>query len=181
MNLKLAQPLMLDSIVDGPGLRMVLWTQGCNHNCKGCHNPQTHDVIGGLEFDTSDIIEAIKKSRIQKGITFSGGEPFLQTDALIEIARASKQKGLDIWVYTGYTIESLINKKNPDYLNNLNLLKNIDVLVDGKFLENKKDIFLKFRGSRNQRIIDVNKSLKSKCVVLHSKYMNENDEIPIFK
>lgn len=177
MKIRLASPITRDSIVDGPGLRAVLWTQGCIHNCKGCHNPQTHDLLGGFEIDTDEISKEIENLKLHKGITLSGGEPFLQSEALIEIAKVCKTKGLDVWAYTGYTFEELIDKKNPSYFNNLNLLKHIDVLVDGKFIEDKRDISLIFRGSSNQRIIDVGKTLELKKICLHSEYMKLNLDI----
>lgn len=176
MKIRISSPTTFDSIVDGPGLRMVVWTQGCIHNCKNCHNPQTHDLCGGFEVDTKDIIDNIKSLKLQRGITLSGGEPFLQPEALEEIAKEAKSNKLDIWSYTGFTFEKLLNKKNPSYFKNLNLLKQIDVLVDGKFREDRKDISLKFRGSSNQRIIDVQKSLKYKQIILAEEYMENLSE-----
>lgn len=171
MKLRIASPITTDSIVDGPGLRAVVWTQGCQHNCRGCHNPKTHSLVGGFEVDTKDIIEEIKSLKLHKGITLSGGEPFLQPEALEEIARESKNIGLDVWAYTGFTFEELLKNNNPFYLKNLSLLNNIDVLVDGKFIENKRDINLKFRGSSNQRIIDVKRSLESEKIIFNQEYM----------
>lgn len=174
MKIRLAAPITIESIVDGPGLRAVIWTQGCIHNCKDCHNPQTHDLNGGFEIDTDEICTQIQKLKLHKGVTFSGGEPFLQSEALIEVAKKCKNLGLDIWVYTGYSFEQLIDKKNPLYFNNINLLRNIDVLVDGKFLYDKKDISLIFRGSSNQRIIDVKKTLEANKICLNKDYMKTN-------
>ena len=171
MKIRVSSDITFDSIVDGPGLRMVIWTQGCMHNCIGCHNPQTHSLCGGYEVDTKDIINTIKDLKLQKGITLSGGEPFLQTEALEEIAKEAKKYKLDVWSYTGFTFEELLDKNNPHYLKNIKLLNQIDVLVDGKFIENKKDIGLRFRGSSNQRIIDVQKSLKYKTLFLKEEYM----------
>ncbi len=170
MNIRIASPTIYDSIVDGPGLRMVLWTQGCIHNCKGCHNPETHNIKGGYEIDIKDITNQISNMKLQKGITFSGGEPFLQQEALKEIALVAKNNKLDVWCYTGFTFEELLNRNNPSYFKNLNLLKNIDILVDGRFIEEKKKFGLKFRGSSNQRIIDVQKSLKYKQIFLSEEY-----------
>lgn len=177
MNIRLASPMTFDSIVDGPGLRAVVWTQGCEHNCKGCHNQQTHDLCGGYEVDIKDIIKEISKLRLHRGITLSGGEPFMQAEALIDIAKTCKSNKLDVWAYTGYTFEELTDKKNPSYFSNINLLRNIDVLVDGRFIESKKDINLKFRGSLNQRIIDVKKTLEIKKITLHEEYMKEDLDI----
>ena len=174
MNIRLASPITYDSIVDGPGLRAVIWTQGCNHNCKGCHNPQTHDTCGGHIVDSLNIISEINKLRLHRGITLSGGEPFMQSEALLDVAKECKNLNLDVWAYTGYTFEDLTDKKNPNYFNNINLLRNIDVLVDGRFIETKKDITLRFRGSSNQRIIDVKKSLENKRIHLHEEYMKED-------
>ncbi|MFR9071013.1 MAG: anaerobic ribonucleoside-triphosphate reductase activating protein [Paraclostridium sp.] len=177
MKIRLASPITFDSIVDGPGLRAVIWTQGCNHNCKGCQNPQTHDLCGGYEADTDDIAKNIQKLKLHRGVTLSGGEPFMQSEALIEVAKVCKANNLDVWAYTGYTFEELVDKKNPSYFNNLNLLRNIDVLVDGRFIEAKRDISLKFRGSSNQRIIDVKKTLEFKNIYLHEEYMKEDLDI----
>ncbi|MCC0650563.1 anaerobic ribonucleoside-triphosphate reductase activating protein [Clostridioides sp. ZZV15-6598] len=174
MKIRMSSTISHDSIVDGPGLRMVLWTQGCVHNCKGCHNPQTHNLCGGFYMDTKEIINEIKSLKLQKGITLSGGEPFLQPEPLEEIAKEAKKNGLDVWSYTGFTFEQLLDKKNSAYFKNLNLLKQIDVLVDGRFIDEKKDISLKFRGSSNQRIIDVQKSLKYKKVFLIEQYMKDD-------
>ncbi|WP_019243719.1 MULTISPECIES: anaerobic ribonucleoside-triphosphate reductase activating protein [Bacillus] len=171
MKVRVAAPLTYDSIVDGPGLRMVLWTQGCVHRCKGCHNPQTHDPLGGFELDCNDIIHQMRNAKLQKGITFSGGDPFLQPKALLSIAIEARKLGLDVWAYSGYRWEELINKNNPNYEDNLLLLREIDVLVDGRFIEKQKSIELLFRGSANQRIIDVQQSLKSLDVVLVPRYM----------
>ncbi|RDY25191.1 anaerobic ribonucleoside-triphosphate reductase activating protein [Romboutsia weinsteinii] len=174
MKLKISSTLTSDSIVDGPGLRMVIWTQGCIHNCKGCHNPQTHDLCGGFDIEVGAVIDKIESLKLQRGITLSGGEPFLQPEALKEIAKVAKQKKLDVWAYTGFTFEQLLDTNNLLYFKNLKLLKEIDVLVDGKFDESKKDISLKFRGSNNQRIIDVQKSLKYKKVFLVEEYMKDS-------
>ncbi|MGL5314437.1 MAG: anaerobic ribonucleoside-triphosphate reductase activating protein [Peptostreptococcaceae bacterium] len=174
MKIRLSSPISIDSIVDGPGLRMVIWTQGCIHNCENCHNPQTHSLYGGYEIDTTEIINNMNTLRLQKGITLSGGEPFLQQEALEEVSREAKANNLDVWAYTGFTFEQLLDKNNPSYFKNLNLLKQIDVLVDGKFVAEKKDISLRFRGSSNQRIIDVQKTLKNKSLFLVEEYMEES-------
>lgn len=153
-----------ESIVDGPGIRFVIFSQGCPHHCKGCHNPQTFDPSGGYEDDTNNLIMKIKKNPLLKGVTFSGGEPFLQAEAFTELAREIHSLGLDVMSYTGYVFEDLIaHKENISWQN---LLHNIDLLVDGPFLLEKKSLLLKFRGSENQRIINVNESLKSNKTVL---------------
>lgn len=160
MWIRLASGLTKDSIVDGDGLRTVIWTQGCKHNCKGCHNKRAQDFNGGLKVGIEDIKEEIRKLKIQRGITFSGGEPFEQPDQCAEIARFAKSLGLDIWSYTGYLIEDLLKDKEKT-----EFLKEVDVLVDGPFILEQKDLTLKFRGSSNQRIIDVKKTLETGKVV----------------
>ena len=142
-----------DSIVDGEGFRITVFTQGCPHNCPGCHNPDTHPAAGGRETDTAEVIDLIDANPLLDGITFSGGEPFLQPSPLPKLARESHARGLDVWSYTGFTLEELIAKKNPAIDA---LLKEIDVLVDGRYDEKQRDLTLNFRGSTNQRIIDMN-------------------------
>ena len=167
--IRLAADLQSDSIVDGPGLRTVIWTQGCAHHCPECQNPQTWDFEGGGLVPVSEVIKAIDELECQAGITFSGGDPMYQPEACNKIAEYCKSKGYNIWVYTGFTYEELIkmSKKKPIYKK---FLTNIDVLVDGKFLIAEKDLSLLFRGSRNQRLIDVPKTLKAKEIVLFNEY-----------
>lgn len=148
-----------DSIVDGIGLRYTIFTQGCPHVCPGCHNPKTHNIYGGYSVDTSEIINQIKKNPLLDGITLSGGEPFLQPIACRELAEAAKNAGLNVWAYTGYIYEYL---KTPEQLD---LLRYIDVLVDGPFIQDQKSLELRFRGSKNQRLIDVKRSLEEGHVV----------------
>lgn len=166
--LRLASPLQQDSIVDGPGVRTVLWTQGCIHNCPGCHNPQTHDRTQGILVPVREIIDNIKEAKLQNGLTLSGGEPFLQATALLPIVKEAKQLGWNIWAYTGFTFEDLL--KVDAYKQ---LLQLIDVVVDDKYLEEQKDYRLLFKGSKNQRIIDVQQSLKSGNIV-QSAYDDKN-------
>ena len=170
MKIRLASELQSDSIVDGEGIRTVIWTQGCPHHCKGCHNPGTFSFAGGFEVDTKEIIEQISKLELQDGITFSGGDPFVQPKACAEIAEAAKNMGYTTWSFTGYTFEELLenSKENPDIME---FLKNLDVLIDGRFELEEKSLDIYYRGSRNQRIIDVPKSLKENKVVLIEKYM----------
>lgn len=165
MKIRLAADLQKDSIVDGDGIRTVIWTQGCPHNCFGCHNPSTHDFNDGALFDIEEIKEKINDLVFQDGITFSGGDPMCQVDACLEIAKYAKTKGLNIWCYTGYTFEQLleIGKKKKNYIE---FLENIDVLVDGKFMIEFKSLDCKYRGSTNQRLVDVKKSLSSSSVCL---------------
>jgi len=171
MQVRLAAPLTFDSIVDGPGLRTVIWTQGCPHLCPGCHNPQTHDMQAGFMMESEDIVKQIKATKLQKGITLSGGEPFLQAEALMVIAREVKQLGMDVWAYTGFRFDYLINEKNPNYKHNIRLLQYVDTLVDGRFIEEKKSVHLLFRGSSNQRIINVQQSLLKQEVICLEEYM----------
>ena len=177
MELRLASGLTYDSIVDGPGLRMVIWAQGCIHNCYKCHNPQTHKLDGGIIVNTDYIINEMKKLKLHKGITLSGGEPFLQAKGLSIIAQEAQTNNLDVWCYTGFLFEELMSESNPNYMDNMKLLKYIDVLVDGKFIYNKKKIGLKFRGSYNQRIIDVKESLLRNEVILKNEYMEKRLEL----
>ena len=167
--IRLAADLQTDSIVDGPGLRAVIWTQGCSHNCPGCQNPQTHDFNGGGLVDLDLVKEAIDELEYHTGITFSGGDPMFQPDACLELAAYCKGKGYNIWVYTGFTFEELIklSENKPVYLE---FLKHIDVLVDGKFIQEEKNLNLLFRGSNNQRLIDVVKTLEKGEVVLLNEY-----------
>lgn len=171
MKIRLAAYLQPDSIVDGEGIRTVIWTQGCPHNCLGCHNPETHDINGGALVDLEEVYEIIDGLEGQDGITFSGGDPFMQPKECSEIARYARSKGLNIWAYTGFTFESLLllSEKKSEIMD---FLKEIDVLIDGKFELAKKSYNCIFRGSSNQRIIDVKKSLKAKKVVLACKYQD---------
>ena len=154
-----------ESLSNGPGLRRVLFSQGCLHECVGCFNPSTHSFCDGELKNMDLLIDDIKNNPILKGVTFSGGDPLEQADKFAYIAKGVKKLGLDIWCYTGYTYEYILeNNCNREGFNEL--LNNIDVLVDGKFEINKKNIRLKFRGSSNQRIIDVKASLASGKVVI---------------
>ncbi len=156
MQIKIAG-LVPESIVDGPGIRFTVFTQGCPHHCPGCHNPQTHDFAGGEWKDTDEIIAQFRQNSLLKGITLSGGDPFVQPAACAELARAAHKAGKDVITYTGYTFEQLLSGKVPDA--GL-LLEETDILIDGRFEEEKKSLGLRFRGSSNQRAIDCKKSLK---------------------
>lgn len=147
-----------DSIVDGEGIRFTVFTQGCPHHCEGCHNPQTHDFDGGEIIESDEIIEKIKKNPLLDGVTFSGGEPFCQAEALADMGRKIKALGLNIVTYTGYTFEELYENREKCHWNEL--LAVTDILIDGKFILSKRDWNLKFRGSSNQRYIDCQKSLE---------------------
>lgn len=168
MKVKLAGEIESDSIVDGEGLRTVIWFQGCSHNCLGCHNPNTHDFNKGLEFEIEDLKKSIRSLQFQQGITLSGGDPLFQIDAALELAKEAWKNNLDVWCYTGFKIEDIL-KMGPKYYE---FLQTIDVLVDGKFELAEKSLNLRFRGSKNQRIIDVKKSLKAGKVILYKDYNN---------
>lgn len=151
------------SIEDGPGYRYVLFTQGCPHNCKGCHNTHTHSFSGGKDKTDSEIFDEIKSNPLLDGLTLTGGEPFEQAEKLIPLAKAVRGIGLDVLVYSGYTFEQLIGAENPHWEE---LLKNCDILIDGKFILEQKTWDTPFRGSGNQRILDIPKSLGAKKAVL---------------
>lgn len=161
MKIYLASEIQFDSIVDGPGLRSVIWFQGCIHNCLNCQNPQTHNLNEGFESDTDNIVDEIMSNSMQTGVTFSGGDPLIQSLAAIDLAKKFKKHRINIWCYTGFTWESLQND-----LNAKELFKYIDVLVDGPYIEHLQSYDLKFRGSSNQRIIDVQKSLQENKIIL---------------
>jgi len=173
--IRLAADLQSDSIVDGPGLRAVLWTQGCGHHCPGCQNPQTWDFNGGGLIPISVVKEAIDELENQDGFTMSGGDPMFQPEACNEIAKYVKDKGLNLWVYTGFTFEDLMKlaKTKPIYRE---FIERIDVLVDGRFIESKKNLSLLFRGSSNQRLIDIPKTLEQGEVVLFNEYEYNEEE-----
>ena len=153
-----------ESIVDGPGTRYTVFVQGCPHHCEGCHNPQTHDFNGGYEDDTDNIYSKIVENPLIDGVTFSGGEPFCQAKPLAELGRKLKAAGFGVMSYSGFTVEQLLDGAN-DENGWLELLKTIDYLVDGKFVIALKSYECHFRGSTNQRIIDVQRTLKENHVV----------------
>lgn len=150
-----------ESTVDGPGVRYTIFVQGCEHHCKGCHNPQTWDLEGGQWRGLGTLFNEIVYSPLVTGVTFSGGEPFLQARELSLLAAVLHDRKYDLWAYTGFTWEKLI--KDPE---RMELLKWLDVVVDGPFIEAQKSLELDFRGSANQRIIDVQASLAKNEVVL---------------
>lgn len=150
--------LVNDSIVDGEGLRFTVFVQGCPHHCKGCHNPQTHDFNAGRLVSIDEIAQKIQSNPLLDGVTFSGGEPFCQSMELYELGKKVREMGLNIMTYTGYTFEYLYEHLH-DGMGYDALLSVTDLLVDGRFIEEQRSLELKFRGSANQRIIDVPKSL----------------------
>ncbi|MDO4270512.1 MAG: anaerobic ribonucleoside-triphosphate reductase activating protein [Eubacteriales bacterium] len=156
-----------ESIVDGPGFRYTLFTQGCPHHCPGCHNPQTHDFAGGQNADLDDLLRDMCRNPLVSGVTFSGGEPFCQPEPLYLLAVELKKKGKHLMAYTGYTFEQLLSQSDPFVQK---LLSQLDLLVDGPFIEAERDIDLKFRGSANQRVLDVPKSLAANAPVWAEQY-----------
>ncbi len=143
-----------ESIVDGPGLRFVLFTQGCPHHCPGCHNPESHALDGGYDVTAEKVLEEFKKNPLLKGITLSGGDPILQAGELVGICREVHAMGKDVMTYTGYTYEELLE------------MQKTDALVDGRFILAQRDLTLIYKGSRNQRIIDMNRTRAEGKLVL---------------
>ncbi len=157
--------IIKESIVDGPGIRMVVFAQGCKHRCPGCHNPETHSFDGGTLVTVDSIIDQAKKNPLLDGITFSGGEPFEQAEAFAVLAKEAKKLNLNIVTYTGYTYEYIVE----NFLNFSGweaLLNETDILVDGRYEEDKRNLLLKFRGSENQRIIDIKRTKSENRIVV---------------
>lgn len=157
--------IVKESIVDGPGIRLVVFAQGCKHHCPGCHNPETHSFEGGELMSVGEILEILKKNPLLDGVTFSGGDPFEQADSFAVLGEKVKALGLNVMTYTGYTYEEILDEINTNS-GWKSLLYTTDILVDGKFDLNKKSLTLKFRGSSNQRAIDVKKSLELNQIIL---------------
>ena len=147
-----------ESIVDGPGIRMTIFAQGCPHKCIGCHNPATHDFDAGKYISVDEIIDKIKKNPLLGGITLSGGEPFSQAEVFAKLAEKAHELNLNVITYTGYTVEEIFAgvDKNKGWKE---LLTQTDTLIDGPFILEQRDLTLKFRGSKNQRIIDPKESI----------------------
>ena len=141
-----------DSIVDGEGIRLTVFTQGCPRRCPGCHNPETQPLVGGRTTTVGAVVAELDENPLLTGLTLSGGEPFLQPGALLPLARAAHARGLDVWSYTGFTLAELRAQGDTDVDA---LLEELDVLVDGDYREELRDLTLHFRGSRNQRVIDL--------------------------
>lgn len=152
-----------ESISNGPGIRMVVFAQGCPHHCKGCHNPQTHDPQGGYETTIGEVLKLIDANPLLDGITLSGGEPFEQAHAFSQLAKAVKERNLSVVTYTGYTFETLNRVAQPAWQA---LLQETDLLIDGPFVEPLKNGLLKFRGSENQRMIDVHASMAASEIII---------------
>mgnify|MGYP001125703751 CR=1 FL=1 len=153
-----------ESITDGTGVRYTIFVQGCKHECVGCHNTDTHSMDGGALFSIDKIVEEIKELEYLDGVTLSGGDPFFQPAESLKLLKKIKEEtGKNIWAYTGYVFETLLRIRNKDIWDMLNY---IDVIVDGPYVEKERDIGLRFRGSRNQRIINVRESLKIGTTIL---------------
>ena len=154
-----------ESVVDGKGIRMTVFSQGCRHHCQGCHNPETWNEEGGKGYPLSFVTSMAEKNPLLDGLTFSGGEPFLQADAFADLGEWCHAKKLNVWCYTGYTYEQLVKEAEHNEAFS-RLLNQIDILVDGPFIEAQKDLTLWFRGSKNQRVIDMKKTRESGTVTL---------------
>ena len=171
-KIRLAAPIQSDSILDGEGIRTIIWTQGCAHNCPGCHNPLTHSFDEGYYEDVDTLKEELRELKGQTGITLSGGDPLYQPEPCLEICKFVKTIGMDVWCYTGFTFEELLKMGEKNKII-IELLENIDVLVDGKFELALRSYDAIFRGSTNQRIIDVKESLKEGKAILVEKYLKK--------
>lgn len=168
-----------DSIVDGPGLRYTIFFQGCSHHCKGCQNPQTWDFRGGKRIKIDTILKEIGDNPLISGVTLSGGDPFDSPEDALVLVTAIRNKfpNLDIWAYTGYKYKDLLEKKYGSFKESWQrkmLLEQIDILVDGRYIAARRDLSLQFRGSSNQRILDVKASLKAGRMVL---WREEREEV----
>jgi anaerobic ribonucleoside-triphosphate reductase activating protein len=155
-----------DSIVDGSGLRFTVFVQGCHWNCPGCQNPQTHDPRGGTERSISELCAEMCSNPLTDGLTLSGGEPFEQADSCLALAQAAHHAGLNVWCYTGFLLEDLLRSGTPAQQA---LLRELDVLVDGPFLLEERSLALPWRGSRNQRVLLVQESLRAGGAVLREE------------
>lgn len=154
-----------ESVVDGPGFRYVIFTQGCPLRCKGCHNPQSQPLSGGAVVPLKVLYDEIKQNPLATGITFSGGEPFIQAESLAILARKLRSENYNLWSFSGFTYEKLL--ENAEHRR---FLEQLDILVDGPFVIKHKTLDLAYRGSSNQRIIDVQRSLKEQRVVVTAEF-----------
>lgn len=164
MKIRLAG-IVPESIVDGPGYRLAVFVQGCPHACPGCHNPNTHDFAGGYLSDTAEVIAKMGRNPLVRGVTLTGGEPMMQAEALCEIASAAREKGLNVWCYTGFTLEALKREGNTA---RMRLLSLIDVLVDGPYIAHERSLDLSYCGSKNQRLIDMKKTREAGEICLYT-------------
>ena len=165
-----------DSIVDGPGLRYAVYTQGCSHKCKGCQNPESWPFEGGTVTTVGALIDDIAQKELIHDVTLSGGDPFCQAGPVCALARELKKRDYGIWAYSGYTFEQLqeLSETDEDIKELLNL---IDVLVDGRFVEDLKSLDLKWKGSSNQRVIDMKKTRNAGKIVIYQTFVFD-DKIP---
>ena len=154
--------IVTDSIVDGPGIRTTVFCQGCPHHCEGCHNPDSWAFGCGTPMDEEEILEIIRKNPLCRGVTFSGGEPFAQAEGFAKLGRLLKQAGYEVAAYSGYTFEQLLAGTPAQR----ELLQTIDILIDGPYMQDQRSLELYFRGSCNQRILDVPQSLGAGKAVL---------------
>ncbi len=167
MKIRLAS--ILESNANGPGLRKVFFAQGCSHACPDCFNKHTWDFKGGALVDVDEEVAKTIDASYLAGVTFSGGDPFDQPEPFAYLAKELKKNKINIWSYTGYTWEQLMGLiKTNIYIKEL--LNNIDVLVDGPFIKELADDNIEYRGSKNQRIINVQDSLKENKVVLNKNF-----------
>ena len=165
-----------DSIVDGPGLRYSIYTQGCPHHCAGCHNPESWAMEAGEVTTIGALVDDIQKNQLIHNVTISGGDPFVQAKSVSLLVKELKTNGYTVWIYSGWTLEELTEMaKESDSIDDI--LNSVDVLVDGKFIESQKSLELKWKGSSNQRVIDMVKSRKQNKIVLWQDFVF-NDEIP---
>ena len=149
--------IQADSIVDGPGLRTTVFCQGCPHHCPGCHNPETWEFGCGTPTEAETVLEIVRGNPLCRGVTFSGGEPFSQAEELARLGKMLKAAGYEVAAYSGYTLEQLLEGTDGQK----ELLGTLDVLIDGPFLQAERSLELNFRGSRNQRVLNVPESLKA--------------------
>ena len=156
--------IVTDSIVDGPGIRVSVFGQGCPHHCPGCHNPETWEFGIGADLSEEKVFDIVKSNPLCKGVTFSGGEPFAQAEGFGKLASLLKESGYEVASYTGFTFEQLLSGTPAQRA----LLEKLDVLIDGPFILAERSLELSFRGSKNQRILDVQKSLAEGRAVLHT-------------
>ena len=154
-----------NSLVNGKGLRKVFFSQGCSHHCEGCFNQHTWEFSGGRMFDMDELVQKVKDEPFLDGVTFSGGDPFQQADKFAYLAKKLHEANINIWAYTGYTFEELMKlaQTNP-YIKQM--INNVDVIVDGRFMKDKMSENLKYCGSSNQRVIDVKSSLNENKIIL---------------
>ena len=158
--------IVSDSIVDGPGIRTTVFSQGCPHHCPGCHNPETWAFGTGTDIPVEAVVQIVASNPLCRGVTFSGGEPFVQAAAFARLAKLLKEKGYEVASYSGFTFEELLKGTDAQK----ELLSAIDILIDGRFVQAEKSLEIAFRGSRNQRILDVKKSLaEGKAIQTTSK------------